>query len=84
MKTMQQIIEYAQAAAFMDVFSNVDDDEWPENPMELLESGDTSDTSGEEKMFAWEPFEHYDANQLLDLVKSITAGYIVAMQWAKE
>lgn len=84
MKTMQQIIEYAQAAAFMDVFSNVDEDEWPKNPMELLESGDTSDADGEEKMFAWEPFEHYDANQLLDLVKTVTAGYIVAMQWAKE
>ena len=84
MKTMQQIIEYAQEAALMDVFSNVVNDEWPENPMELLESGDTLDTGWEEKMLPWEPFENYDANQLLDLVQSITAGYIVAMQWAKE
>jgi hypothetical protein len=84
MKTMQEIIEYAKAAALVDVFSNTDSEEWPDNPMELLESGDTSDEAGDKKMFAWEPFQYYPPKDLLDLVESFMANYIVAMQWAKE
>lgn len=84
MKTMQEIIEYAKGAALSDVFSNVDEDEWPDNPIELLESGDTSDATGDKNMLAWEPFEHYEADDLLEVVQSFMKNYIVAMQWAKE
>ena len=83
MKTSEEIKQYALWAALEHFFSNVGEDEFPDDPMELLANGDTSDSEGNYKMFAWEPFEHYPAEWLYDEVEAMASVIERAMNWSK-
>lgn len=84
MRTKEEIKQYALDVALGHFFVNVGEDEFPDDPMALLATDDTSDESGHEKMFAWEPFEHYPARRLYDEVEALASVIERAMLWVQE
>jgi hypothetical protein len=84
MKTKEEIKQYALEVALGHFFVNVGEDEFPDDPMALLATDDTSDESGKEKMFPWEPFEYYPARRLYDEVEALASVIERAMLWAQE
>ena len=70
MKTKEEIKQYALEVALGHFFVNVGED-------------DTSDESGKEKMFPWEPFEYYPARRLYDEVEALASVIERAMNWSK-
>lgn len=81
MPTAEEIAAYALDKALRYHFANVDDANWPDNPVATLEKGSTSD--GDKEMEMWPPFEGRDAEDLLDLVLGMADCYETAMKWAQ-
>jgi hypothetical protein len=84
MRTRKEIKQYALYMALEHFFVNVGEDEFPDDPMALLASDDTSDESGHEKMFPWEPFEYYPARRLYDEVEALASVIERAMLWVQD
>lgn len=72
--------QYALNQALGHYFCNVGEEDWPNNPLDLLSKGEFED--GDKEMTPWEPFEDYEAKVLLDLVVIMADSYEEAMMWS--
>lgn len=66
MITRKQIEAIALDHAFSLVFSNVGEDDWPDDPMAWLRDDEDADAS--KVMVPWQPFENFNVDLIYDTV----------------
>lgn len=81
MKTVKEIKEHALQQALGHVFTNSGDPEngWPEDPMMYLKNNTNIDV---DIVQPCESFEHYDSEDLIDIVNNLASVIEDSMLWA--
>jgi hypothetical protein len=86
MRTHKEIKEYALYMALEHFFSNAAEDNFPDDPMARLQALADADTPDDEEveMFAWEPFQDYDAKWFIDEIETMVEHIERAMLWVQD